>query len=145
MGRAREKRTYEFFDDALVDEEGNCDSEKANKGEVATSPAKVVLEILSSRAPLFYEPILVSLHSSSHFPFSSVFLRSSLGYFLCFSLQGSRWYRFVMLPIYKPTVWLRGLPCSERILATFWLQRQGCSCYSVNSLVPFGTKSYTNF
>lgn len=62
--------------------------------------------------------------------------------FYVFSLQGSRWYRFVMLPIYKPTVWLRGLPCSERIFATFWLQRQGCSCNSVNSPVPFGTKRY---
>ncbi|RDX99531.1 hypothetical protein CR513_17407, partial [Mucuna pruriens] len=58
--------TYEFTDDALVDEDGNGDAEDANKGEVAASPTEIELEILSSSAPILYELILVCFHSSSH-------------------------------------------------------------------------------
>lgn len=40
-------KSYEFTDDALVDEEGDGDAEYADEGEVAASPAEVVLEVLS--------------------------------------------------------------------------------------------------
>jgi hypothetical protein len=40
-------KSYEFTDDALVDEEGDGDAEYADEGEVAASPAEAVLQVLS--------------------------------------------------------------------------------------------------
>ncbi|PON72566.1 hypothetical protein TorRG33x02_251430 [Trema orientale] len=56
-----------FFDDALVDEDWDGNAKQTDKGQVAAGPAEVVLEVLSRTAPLLYEPVLVCLHSSSHF------------------------------------------------------------------------------
>lgn len=39
--------TYEFTDDAFVDEVGDGDAEDANESEVATSPTEIVLQSLS--------------------------------------------------------------------------------------------------
>lgn len=59
-------RTYEFTDDALVDEDGDGDAEDTNEGEVAASPSEIELQILSGSAPILYELVLVCFHSSPH-------------------------------------------------------------------------------
>ena len=67
--RAREREremTYEFTDDAFVDEVGDGDAEDANESEVATSPTEIVLQSLSGWSPILYELVLVCLHSSCH-------------------------------------------------------------------------------
>jgi len=72
--RERVKGTDEFTNNALVNKDGNGDAEDANKGEVAASPAEIVLQILSSSAPILYEFVLVCFHSSSHLSLSSLSL-----------------------------------------------------------------------
>ncbi|GLT80292.1 hypothetical protein SLA2020_517400 [Shorea laevis] len=95
-------KTYEFFDDSLVDEDRDGNSEQADEGQVAASPTEVVFEILSRGAPLLYEPVLVRLHSSPHF-------RSLL--LLDYSDSQLLW--FLRLPVSsKETVWLQ-LPSSK--------------------------------
>lgn len=61
------RSTYEFFDDALVDQDRYGDSEEADEGEVAAAPPEVVLQILPSRTPFLDPLVLVSFHSSTHF------------------------------------------------------------------------------
>lgn len=61
-----EKGSYEFFDDALVDENRNGDAEDTNKSEVAASPTEIEFEILSCSAPILNEFVLVCFHSSTH-------------------------------------------------------------------------------
>ena len=73
------KRTYEFFDDAFVDEDGNGDAEDSDEGKVATGPAEVVLEILSISSPILDPTVLVSLHSAPHL-FLSTHYFLSLGF-----------------------------------------------------------------
>ena len=67
--RWEKSESYEFTDDALVDEEGDGEAEYADESEVATTPAEILFQSFSGWAPFLYEPVLVCLHSSSHFLF----------------------------------------------------------------------------
>ena len=51
----------EIFDDSLVDNDRESDAEDSDESEVTTSPAEIVLEILSSRSPVLDELVLVRL------------------------------------------------------------------------------------
>ena len=64
--REGERGGYEVSDDALVNQDREGDAKDANEGEVAASPAEVVLEIFSDGSPLLYELVLVCFHSSPH-------------------------------------------------------------------------------
>ena len=72
MGRLREKqkgdrdRSYEFSNDALVEEKGDGDAEDSDDGEVAAGPAEVELEVLAAGVPVLDELVLVHLHAASH-------------------------------------------------------------------------------
>lgn len=68
-----ERERYEFFDDALVDQDGECDAEDADESKIAAGPPEVVFQGLSSRTPFLYPLVLVCFHSSSHFSFLSSF------------------------------------------------------------------------
>lgn len=59
----------EFFDDALVNQDGNSNAEDADESEVTASPTEIVLEIFSSRAPFFNEFVLRCFHATPHFCF----------------------------------------------------------------------------
>ena len=58
--------TYEIFDDALVDNDGEGDAEDSDESEVATCPSEVMLEILPRGSPVLDELVLVRLHASTH-------------------------------------------------------------------------------
>lgn len=60
------KIAYEFTDDALVDEDGDGESEEADDGEAAAGPAEVELEVLAAGVPLLDPPVLVHLHAPTH-------------------------------------------------------------------------------
>lgn len=56
----------EFADDALVDEDGDGESEEADDGEAAAGPAEVELEVLAACVPLLDPLVLVHLHAAPH-------------------------------------------------------------------------------
>lgn len=65
--KEKEKNAHEFFDDSLVNKDGNSNAEDSDKSKITTSPTKIVLKIFSSRSPFFYEFVLWCFHSTSHF------------------------------------------------------------------------------
>ncbi|KAL3642837.1 hypothetical protein CASFOL_013652 [Castilleja foliolosa] len=60
------RKTYEFFDDAFVDEHRNSYAEYSDEGKVAAGPPEVELQILSARCPILDPTVFVCLHSTTH-------------------------------------------------------------------------------
>lgn len=63
--------SYEFANDALVDEDGDGEAEEADDGEAAAGKAEVELEVLPAGVPLLDPPVLVNLHAATHLLVSS--------------------------------------------------------------------------